>query len=121
MQRGFEMKKIIELDLKFYTFCQNNSGGYFIRNDEFGVDEYIIIEAQSFQEAWYKLEEIGKKVKDFWEFCPCCGSRWSDYDDEEGTEFPELYGKTISDNFENCFIHYYNGKIIKKENKNDSN
>ena len=40
---------IREINTKFFTFNQNNSGGYFIINDD--VAHYLIIEAQNAEEA----------------------------------------------------------------------
>lgn len=61
---------------KFYLFHQNNSGGYFIQNDS--VDIYVMIQAESAEDANNKAEEIGiyfdgvKNGND----CECCGDRW---------------------------------------------
>lgn len=61
---------------KFYTFDQSNPGGYFINDDK--IAEYIIIQAESADEANNKAEEIGiyfngiRKGLD----CSCCNDRW---------------------------------------------
>ena len=46
----------------FYTFDQNNSGGYFVTDDKHGVSEYVIIEADDSEAAISKLESIGSNV-----------------------------------------------------------
>ena len=40
----------------FYTIDQNNSGGYFIRNEY--VDEFVIVEADTPYEAVCKLNKF---------------------------------------------------------------
>lgn len=100
---------------KFYNFDQNNSGGYFINNDENGVCEEVIIEAESAKKAWEKLNEIGNKVDGFFDFCNCCGERWYNYlSDDEGTTSPMIYGELIENTeksmFRNrCYVHYLDG------------
>lgn len=117
------MKRVIET--KFYTYNQNNSGGYFVEDEKHGVCETIIIEAENASSAYFKLNEIGKNVDGFWDFCNCCGERWWDEnDDDEGTETPTIYGEKIEgmtkDMFrEKCFIHYFDGEIKKVVFKNE--
>lgn len=56
----------------FYEAIQNNSGGYFIINENVG--HFVFIEADSFREAEDKFGDI---VEGYEEYCPCCGERWS--------------------------------------------
>ena len=49
----------------FYTFWQNNSGGYFIENDEFGICEVIIIEANTKQDAINYFRTFEEKESNF--------------------------------------------------------
>lgn len=99
-----------EIETKFYTFSQNNSGGYFIENDD--VATYLIIEAQSEEEAVSKMQNITAEYSDF---CICCGERWSDYAIDSGTEKPLVFGKDVKkDNpvrsdSSSTIIHYYDG------------
>ena len=65
------MKVSVELDLKWYHFRQNNSGGYFINNDNVGED--VFIQASSVSEVKQKAEEIFDEYR---EYCECCGERW---------------------------------------------
>lgn len=70
----------------FYSFDQNNSGGYFDVDDK--VCHRIYIEADSEEEAIEKAEYLGC----YWDGvesgidCPCCGDRWSKYPDEVNIE-----------------------------------
>lgn len=99
----------------FYTYDQNNSGGYFIENDD--VREYLIIEADSVDEANDKMYDV---TEDYSEFCTCCGARWSSFWGEEGKEEPMIYDIPVNDvvkeMFTNsCIIYYKNGdkKIVE--------
>ena len=89
----------------FFTVCQNNSGGYFIRNEY--VDEFVIVEASTPKEAVYKLNEI---VEDYSEYCKCCGERWY-YDVDyfnSVSEQPTIYNKPLKE-YEG---HWNTGVII---------
>ena len=95
---------------KFYTFSQNNSGGYFVQDEHAGVCEEVVVEAQSPEDAWSILHHIGENVSGFWEFCQCCGERWSEPWGDDGTE--SLVIDTKKTYFrEKAFIHYYDGRI----------
>ena len=69
-------------DLKWFEFNQNNSYGSFDVDDK--VCHRLFIEAESFDDAVEKAEELGC----YWDGvdkgvdCPCCGDRWSKWDDE---------------------------------------
>jgi hypothetical protein len=78
----------------FITFNQNNSGGYFIQNED--VDEFVIIEGNSLNEI---LEKASDVFDNYGEFCPCCGQRWYDYckDENDMTEDPLIYGESAFD------------------------
>ena len=96
------------VNTKFYTFRQNNSGGYFIINDY--VAEYLIIEASSPHEAIIKMKDI---TENYSEFCACCGHRWNGWiDDEDGKEIPMIYNedaKTYRSKWDSgeIIIYYY--------------
>lgn len=100
---------------QFFTFNQNNSGGYFVRDKDNGVGEYVIIEATSAEEAKNRLNKIGEKVSGFDEYCSCCGQRWSDYmDDSDGTETPKVWSNSVEDLkkgsfMEGAYVHYFDG------------
>ena len=102
----------------FYTFSQNNSGGYFVKDHDAGVAEYIIIEANNADDARSRFWDIGEFVDGFRSYCRCCGDRWSDdmIDDDDGTERPEIYGQHVRDFGptifrEECFLHTIDGKM----------
>jgi hypothetical protein len=103
----------------FYTYDQNNSGGYFIENDD--VREYLIIEADSVSEANDKMYDI---TEDYSEFCECCGERWDEFWGEEGKDEPMIYSTPVNEvekgMFRNsCIIYYKNGdkKIVEFKEK----
>lgn len=76
---------------KFYTISQNNSGGYFIKNDY--VEYYVSVQADSVEEAEKLLEDI---VEDYSEYCDCCGTRWGVYFLDEG-DTPSSYGIPLTE------------------------
>jgi len=75
--------------MAFYTFSQNNSGGYF------DGPEYVIIEADSASEANTIALEHGiyfdgcQSGHD----CSCCGDRWYEAGEYGATDKPEIYGQ----------------------------
>ena len=75
----------------WYHYDQNNSGGYFISNDDVGED--VFIQAYSAEEADEMAWEI---VREYTEYCDCCGERWY-IDAHTGTKVPEKYGKSVVD------------------------
>ena len=110
------------MSLKYYTAHQNNSGGYFIQNND--VRETVIIQANNVEDALKKLEMI---TEDYSEYCPCCGERWSEYwDDEGGTEQPMIYGENVYETSptmfrESAIIYHADGRkeIVVHESKGD--
>ena len=102
---------------KFYTICQNNSGGYNIQNDD--VDQFVCVEADNVEMAKSKFKEI---LVPYREYCPCCGERWDDdfLDEEDGFDTPTIYGEKHTEfkdkfwcNDGSIIIYYLNGKIEK--------
>lgn len=98
--------------LKWFNFSQNNSGGYFIKNDT--VDEEVFIQARNAAEAISTAERL---FAPYSEYCECCGERWSYWvTDEDGCEQPSLYGIPISDAMatwcrKQAKLHYYDGRV----------
>ncbi len=72
---------------KFYEFSQNNSGGSFVVDSK--LCHRLFIEADTLYEAKTKMESLGAYFDGDGD-CPCCGPRWSDFEDE--TIFPFRYG-----------------------------
>ena len=93
----------------FFTLVQNNSGGYFIINDD--VSEFVIIEANNVIEATKRAKEI---TKDYMEYCFCCGERW-DYDFTEDDKYdkPSIWGNPINEKDSGIRIYYLDGRIEK--------
>lgn len=108
-----------EIETKFYTFSQNNSGGYFVTDEKYGIGEYVIIEAISAVAAWNKLKDIGDNVSGFDSYCSCCGERWSSYiDEDDAKEVPSIWDTPVEEHVsswmrEKAFVHYFDN-IIKK-------
>jgi hypothetical protein len=105
----------------FYNFDQNNSGGSFDEDQEKGIGYVVIIEADNAKEANEKAEKIGIYFHGVVNNgdCECCGDRWHEVDESDGTELPEYYGQVITDKVDNkywtaaSFIHYKDGTIKK--------
>ena len=97
---------------------QNDSGGYWVDDEQAGVGAHIIIEAVDWEEADRKLEKIGSNVSRFNSPCPCCGERWGSARYSAATAKPKIHGTTVeqyqsySDD-ETAYVHYYDGTIKK--------
>ena len=109
---------------KFYTLNQNNSGGYYIQNND--VDVFVIIEANSVDEFIEKSKFI---LGNYRSYCTCCGQRWSDswIDEDDANDEPMVYGVSIeqfNDSFwcrgSKVIIYYLDGtkKIYNLETRN---
>lgn len=108
----------------FYTFNQNNSGGSFDFDDERGITQYVIIEADNLDEALTIAESIGlyfDGVENDLD-CPCCGDRWyKPWGADSPDEVPTLYGKPAEEykpyrwreisKGKDIAIHYKDGTI----------
>lgn len=112
--------------MSFYTFNQNNSGGSFHYDNQTGISHYVVVEADTEDEAIDRAESIGLYFDGDGD-CECCGSRWSTYIDPfdepgayESGEFV-LGSKGVfeytetewgwMDEFEG-FVHYKDGNIV---------
>ncbi|MEC1437371.1 hypothetical protein P9D57_01115 [Bacillus sonorensis] len=100
----------------FFTFIQNNSGGYNIINNV--VAKNLIIEAENAKKAIKKMRDI--TTNEYRNFCACCGERWNEWiDDEDGTNSPMVYNVNVfeerpSNLFDQATIIYYlNGEVKK--------
>lgn len=69
----------------FYVFSQNNSGGYFVKDEN--VAPEIIIEATEEVLAMARLDEILSQKPEYTNFCPCCGTRYDSFDVDENHSF----------------------------------
>lgn len=92
-------KKTIEVETKFYTFRQNNSGG------KFYGPVYVIIEARNVDEANSLAESKAGVYFDSSQDCSCCGSRWDSLGSyEKGEEVPSIYGIPL-ENYKETYIN----------------
>jgi len=113
---------------RFYTFNQNNSGGRFHEDEISGIGAYVIIEANSADEANERAESIGLYWNgvDEGRDCDCCGDRWSPvggWRTDDGNLVPMIYSKEVfpcekgdkpyMDWDIPSFIHYLDGTIRK--------
>ncbi|MGT2755391.1 DUF7296 family protein [Streptococcus ovis] len=86
----------------FYVFMQNNSGGYFVTDENIASE--IVIEATDGNQAAKRLIEIVGQKPEYTEFCPCCGSRWS-------PEYPDVYTRYwVTDEQKQEFEEESNGR-----------
>jgi hypothetical protein len=77
---------------KYFHYPQNNSGGSFDIDD--AVAHHVIIQARSASEANSIAKNLGIYFNgcDDDRDCHCCGDRWSEAWDTEGTDTPLIYG-----------------------------
>ena len=92
----------------YYTFSQNNSGGFFIVNKDVG--EYLIIEASTEEEAIIKMREITKNHS---KFCKCCGERWSTRCHAE--EHPSTNDEDVHSYNGSTVIYHLDGRIERRK------
>jgi len=78
---------------KFFLFMQNNSGGSFHVNET--VAHNVIIEAYSVKDANARAEDVGTYFNGcgIGADCSCCGDRWYEAQDYDGTDTPLIYGE----------------------------
>ena len=86
------------VNLRWYTYSQNNSGGSFVLNESVG--HYVFVEAPTAEEANRIAEDNGlyfdgcRDGRD----CSCCGDRWyPQWREDSGYDYPDLYGEDIRD------------------------
>lgn len=78
---------INQRNMKLYNFNQNNSGGSFHIGDD--VTYNVLIEANNYEEANEKAEEVGIYFNGCSDGsdCSCCGDRWSTAWNDEVDEY----------------------------------
>ena len=94
----------------FYLYFQNNSGGYYVTNAEFGIGEFIIIEANSENDADDKLFDITSNKDEFVSYCECCGFRWSYDCEDSSSDWRNFLSRSFVRSSEG-YVHYLNGSI----------
>lgn len=104
----------------WYEFDQNNSGGYFERDDF--VSDLVYVQAMNPQQAEEMMRELIDKA-DAWNYCDCCGVRWSFWD-VKGFNEPTRYGKPVTGGVDlysdkgYILFHGLNGRTLKWDGKN---
>lgn len=88
---------------------QNNSGGYFIDNEDVSV--LVAVEGYDKTDAYHRFTSI---IKPYSSYCPCCGERWYDMsfnDWPAPTDGLTIKNFVESENEEdyNCVIHLLDG------------
>ena len=77
----------------FYLFDQDNIGGSFTFDENRGITNLVIIEADKASHANQYAKEIGICFGDY----DYCSGRWDEVWEEDGEEFPTIYGTPIQD------------------------
>lgn len=90
--------------LMYYSFDQNNSGGYCLFNEKDGISDCIVVEAYSESQANDLFDKI---VENYSSYCPCCGERWYGI----GMESESINGLELETYTRPVFIHYLDGSI----------
>jgi len=107
------------VNMKFYSYSQNNSGGSFVHDAEAGIGHYVIVEAKSALDADRRAESIGLYFDGSGD-CECCGNRWSEQWSDEGKDKPMIYDQDVSEGVYKeswmdwglpSYIHYADGTI----------
>jgi hypothetical protein len=107
----------------WYEFDQNNSGGYFERDDF--VSDVVFVQAMDSDQAKDIMNEMVDKA-DAWNYCDCCGERWSFWN-VEGYEVPTRYDRPVTEGVDlfskdgYMLFHGLNGRTLKWNGQVDSN
>ena len=88
---------------------QNNSGGYFIENEDVGY--LVAVEGFDKKDVSRRFDEI---VRPYGEFCSCCGPRWdgiefTGWSDPEEEITLENFQEISDENEVYCVLHFING------------
>jgi hypothetical protein len=107
-----QQPKRVDGEPLFYLFCQNNSGGWFEKDDERGLGPRVWIEARDVNEANYRAKLAGIYFNgcDDGTDCNCCGDRWYEAW-EDGKEKPEIDPEYDFSWYPKVFVHHLSGKI----------
>lgn len=96
---------------KFYTFHQNNSGGYWVGGTAAGIGQHVIVEALSASEANRRAEGIGLYFYGDGD-CSCCGYRWSPAGEGSGTDTPMVYDVPLKKSSETEALIHGGGRSV---------
>lgn len=105
----------------FYTFHQNNVKGFYINSPIKGIGQFVIIEADSKEEAYEKHKNLGIGIHNYTQYCNCCGDRWNTYSCDFSRDVPYINDLCIGEYAKNntypqsktIYIHYKNLGIKK--------
>jgi len=99
--------------MKFFEFCQNNSGGYWDK----GFPGSVIIEAQDHLHANKLAEAKGIYFNgcEIERDCSCCGDRWSEVWERDGYDVPSHYREPLDEDDKGIVVYYINGEVKKYE------
>jgi len=94
-------------NMKWFTFSQNNSGGYF------HGPRHVVVQAVNAAMANAAAESFAGVYFDGCSWrgldCQCCGDRWSRTWDGEYEDKPMLYGVDVVPN-KNVMLVYFDGR-----------
>ncbi|QHZ59976.1 hypothetical protein PJKIFABJ_00021 [Pseudomonas phage PE09] len=105
----------------WYEFDQNNSGGYFERDDF--VSDVVFVQAMNADQAETIMRGMIDNA-DAWNWCECCGERWSFWR-VRGYEVPTRYESPVTDGVDlysrdgYILFHGLNGRTLKWSGKLD--
>lgn len=96
----------------FYTYRQNSSGGSF-RTQSGVISVYVIVEADSVEQADARAEAIGLYFDgvDLGRDCSCCGDRWYSAEWGDAAEMPVVYGRSIDEPMAETTIRWVEGPM----------
>lgn len=106
----------------FFTYSQNNSSGRYETSERKGIGVYVIIEARNAKMANALAQSIGLYFDgvEAGIDCGCCGDRWSEAYEDDGTETPQIYDTEVEDFARedarkygwDIFVHYLDGRVV---------
>lgn len=100
--------------MTFYLYNQNNSGGHMKIDLISGITEYVIVEANSPEEADNYFESIGGYFDGVYAGvdCDCCGDRWYRAEDWNAVNPYDIKrrGFNCSDK-DALVIHFLDGRV----------
>ena len=108
------------VETKFFTFRQNNSGGSFDYKESKGIVQYVVVQAVDAAHANARAEAAGLYFNgcDYGVDCPCCGDRWCAVEDDDANTQPEVDGRPLdelqpyrSEHRYAAAVHYLDGRI----------
>lgn len=94
---------------KFFTFSQNNSGGYYVQDDT--VDHLVVVEADNADDA---DSRASKKGVFSYHYCDCCGPRFcGQYDKARGFRSVKAAVASHWKQSPGVVVHYKDGRVEK--------